>query len=287
LAERVGARQSGSRPGYLSMLVEDAAPAPRVGAPYRPAWGPQIGAGPQTRDLAGLDSDRGRRQSRRPSQRLPLGGDAPAADTPSSRPVPRETSADARRDMPMTGDVQPLGDAQSMRAPAPAPSNAVVPLSAPVPPGPRDDAQRGKGQQEIDITEAIRARAGDRAALVDPIAALFQGLPVEPVRTDERPPAETASPRPAPQSPAPATSLKPLLPERPAAESSRQAPPSVNAAPQEAPAPPAVRIGTVEVRVMPPVPAPATLPPSLPAAATGAAASRISRLSASFGLAQG
>lgn len=59
MASRSGSRRAGnsstgrSAPGYLSMLVDDASQAPRAAAPFRPDWGPAVGSGPQTQELAG------------------------------------------------------------------------------------------------------------------------------------------------------------------------------------------------------------------------------------------
>lgn len=319
MASRGGAGRAGSKPGYLSMLVDGAAEAPRAGAPFRPAWGPAVG-GTQTQELApgAGAADRGgvggfgrRAGSRNGSAARRADGRTDVASDGSSTPAGSRSvrsrsvgefeglratatsvAGDRSGDGGSRGGSAADGSGSVLNGPARSVSDGLAVNLGDRPMSGSADSHRPSGSHQ-DGARASAATNRAAAAAAHSQADHGQATPGSGLRApsersqsvdraaddrgaDNRPPNVDNSAR----------GVRPLLPERPTLTAAR-----ADAEPQVTSTPPTVQIGVVEVRIMPPAPAPITAPTNQPTAAgrgaPATAPARLSRPAVAYGLAQG
>ena len=317
MASRGGAGRAGSKPGYLSKLVDGATEAPRAGAPFRPAWGPAVG-GAQAQELLPGAADRGavggtgRRAgsrngsgARRADGRLDVASDSGSAQAGSglirdrsvgesgglraaANPVAGDRSGDSGSRVGSVAD----GSGSVLSGPARSVSDGLAanlgdrPMSGPAdshrPPGSDQDGVRVSAAGNRSAAAAAQGQAdhGQATSGSGLRAPSERSQSVDRTVDDRGVGARTLNVDNS------AIGVRPLLPERPPLTAAR-----ADAEPQVTAAPPAVQIGVVEVRIMPPAPVPITVPTSQPTmagrGAPATAPARLSRPAAAYGLAQG
>lgn len=246
-----------ARPGYLSTLLGGAADVPPARTPYRPAWGPSVGAGSEHEAPGSGSGTRADGGSRTGVANGTAAERAPGADAaPGGRDAGGETGhpgtgRDAGRDLAAAADPA----RESLR---PAPSRP-------------DVVPRRPGQHAASLGPARTELASARRE------PLHVEAPSAEAPDASRPPVRDASGIPAPAERAAApTRVSALPPERASATP-----------PEPGPAPPTVHIGVVEVRVAAPAPAPVPVTGAPAPVAAPPTASRLSRPAVPFGLAQG
>ena len=246
-----------ARPGYLSTLLGGAADVPPARTPYRPAWGPSVGAGSEHDAPASGPSTRSDGGRRTGVANGTGAGRAPGADDAAGG---RDAGGETGR--PGTGrDAGRTGPEREPDHPDPWPATGSR-LGRHADPG-RDLAaaadpartEPASARREPSHVEAPGAEAPDASR---PLGRDASGIPA---------PAERAA--------AP-TRVSALPPERASATP-----------PEPGPAPPTVHIGVVEVRVAAPAPAPVPVTGTPAPVTAPPAASRLSRPAVPFGLAQG